>query len=109
MVPVRFVRACRAGHIGDIDWYAFVHGGRTDCRRQLWIDERGTSGDLAEVWVRCECGASGAWAQAAMLQGTGLGQLRRFTTVAGTVHQGGVRRAESPADPHGQQCLLPAS
>ena len=25
------------------------HGGETDCRRQLWIDERGTSGDLAEV------------------------------------------------------------
>ncbi len=26
VVPVRFVRACRAGHIGDIDWYGFVHG-----------------------------------------------------------------------------------
>ncbi|QEG00164.1 hypothetical protein Mal15_42330 [Stieleria maiorica] len=56
VVPVRFVRACRSGHIGDIDWYNFVHGGETDCRRQLWIEERGTSGDLAEVWVRCECG-----------------------------------------------------
>src|SRR5208283_3879184 len=52
VVPVRFVRACRGGHIGDIDWRRFVHGGPTDCRRQLWIDERGTSGDLAEVWVR---------------------------------------------------------
>ncbi len=56
VVPVRFVRACRNGHIGDIDWYSFVHGGNTDCRRQLWIEERGTSGDLAEVYVRCECG-----------------------------------------------------
>lgn len=56
VVPVRFVRACRNGHIGDIDWYSFVHGGNTECRRQLWIDERGTSGDLAEVYVRCECG-----------------------------------------------------
>ena len=26
VVPVRFVRACKNGHIGDIDWYAFVHG-----------------------------------------------------------------------------------
>ena len=26
-------------------------------RRDLWIDERGTSGDLSEVWVRCECKA----------------------------------------------------
>lgn len=56
VVPVRFVRACRNGHIGDIDWYNFVHGGNTECRRQLWIEERGTSGDLAEVYVRCECG-----------------------------------------------------
>lgn len=56
VVPVRFVRACRAGHIGDIDWYNFAHGGDTDCRRQLWIEERGTTGDLGEVWVRCECG-----------------------------------------------------
>ncbi|MFN5741079.1 MAG: hypothetical protein ACK5A1_05795, partial [Planctomyces sp.] len=26
VVPVRFVRACRNGHIGDLDWYEFVHG-----------------------------------------------------------------------------------
>lgn len=56
VVPVRFVRACKNGHIGDLDWYEFVHNGKTDCRRQMWIEERGTSGDLAEVWVRCECG-----------------------------------------------------
>lgn len=59
VVPVRFVRACRAGHIGDIDWYAFVHNGPSNCaaqQRQLFIDERGTSGDLSENWVRCECG-----------------------------------------------------
>jgi hypothetical protein len=59
VVPVRFVRACRYGHIGDINWYYFVHGGENDCaaqRRQLWIDERGTSGDLSEIWIRCECG-----------------------------------------------------
>jgi len=56
VVPVRFVRACRSGHIGDIDWYDFAHQGATDCRRQLWIEERGTTGDLSEVWVRCECG-----------------------------------------------------
>ena len=56
VVSVRFVRACRGGHVGDIDWYSFVHGGPTECRRQLWIEERGTSGDLSEVWIRCECG-----------------------------------------------------
>ena len=45
------------GHIGDIDWFYFVHRGDNACRRDLWIDERGTSGDLSEVWVRCECKA----------------------------------------------------
>ena len=56
-MPVRFVRACRCGHIGDIDWRDFVHGEQNDCMRQLWMDERGTSGDLSEVFVRCECKA----------------------------------------------------
>lgn len=56
VVPVRFVRACRKGHIGDIDWYRLVHRTNPECRRPLWIDERGTSGDLAEVVIRCECG-----------------------------------------------------
>ena len=58
VVPVRFVQACRKGHIDDIDWYAFVHQGQSDCkmaRRALWMDERGTSGDLAEIVIRCEC------------------------------------------------------
>ena len=77
VVPVRFVRACRCGHIGDIDWYTFVHGGQNDCstkHRQLWIDERGTSGDLTEVWIRCECGkAERNMAQAARLQDRALG------------------------------------
>lgn len=55
VVPVRFVRACIHGHIGDIDWHRFVHEKGDDCRRQLWFDERGTSGDLADIFVRCEC------------------------------------------------------
>jgi hypothetical protein len=78
VVPIRFVRACRCGHIGDIDWYSFVHGGQNDCatkHRQLWIDERGTSGDLTEVWIRCECGnAERSMAQAARLQDRALGR-----------------------------------
>lgn len=56
VVPVRFVRACRHGHIGDIDWYAYVHVERGNCRANLWIDDLGTSGDITEVLVRCECG-----------------------------------------------------
>lgn len=73
VVPVRFVRACRCGHIGDINWYDFVHRGPQPCRRPLWIDERGTSGDLSEVWIRCECKAERPMNDAAMMQTGALG------------------------------------
>ena len=53
VVPVRFVRACKHGHIGDIDWYAFVHDDRkSECRRSLWLDELDTSGDISSIQVR---------------------------------------------------------
>jgi hypothetical protein len=71
VVPIRFVRACKRGHIGDIDWFAFVHG-KTECLRQLWIDERGTTGDVSEIWARCECGKERSLV-AAVLQQDALG------------------------------------
>jgi len=74
VVPVRFVRACRNGHLGDLDWYEFVHGGATGWRRQLWVEERGTSGDLSEVWVRCECGKGERSMSAALEQREILGR-----------------------------------
>jgi hypothetical protein len=56
VVATRFVRACPKGHVDDIDWRRFAHGdAENNCRRQLWLDERGTSGDLADLVVRCEC------------------------------------------------------
>lgn len=56
VVATRFVRACPKGHIDDINWHRFVHGSEDQCKRQLWLDELGTSGDLADLAVRCECG-----------------------------------------------------
>ncbi len=56
VVATRFVRACPKGHVDNVDWRRFVHGPEDNCRRQLWLDERGTSGDLADLYVRCECG-----------------------------------------------------
>jgi len=58
VVPVRFVRACPKGHIGDIDWYYYVHQGKRRCLQQLYIEETGTSGDIYEIWIRCQCGLS---------------------------------------------------
>ena len=73
VVPVRFVRACKKGHLGDIDWQAFVHGISGTCQRELWMEERGTSGDLDEVVVTCECGAHRAMSQAARMELRALG------------------------------------
>lgn len=64
VTPVRFVQACLNGHISDIEWFEFTHSGKTPCRRQLWLDEFGTSGDLTDQQVRCDCGAQRALAQA---------------------------------------------
>lgn len=54
VVPVRFVMACPNGHLSDIPWSQIVHGAGVGCGGQLWLDERGTTGDLAELFVRCD-------------------------------------------------------
>jgi hypothetical protein len=85
VVPVRFVQACRNGHISDVDWYVFVHGADDRCRRPLWLDERGTSGDLADITVRCECGKERSLAQATrpFTLGACLGQRPWLGVAAG--------------------------
>lgn len=55
VVPVRFVAACPRGHVEDVDWRIYIHRGVTECTRTLWIEERGTSGDVADVVVGCDC------------------------------------------------------
>lgn len=54
VVPVRFVQGCPNGHISDIDWRKVVHGEGVSCGGLLWLDERGTTGDLTELYLRCE-------------------------------------------------------
>jgi hypothetical protein len=73
VVPVRFVRACRKGHVGDIEWKAFVHGTNSPCPRDLWIEERGTTGDLDEIWITCDCGVDRPMSQAARMELRALG------------------------------------
>jgi len=73
VVPVRFVRACRRGHVGDIDWKSFVHGTHTPCPRQMWVEERGTSGDLDEIWITCDCNVERVMSQAARMELKALG------------------------------------
>ena len=73
VVPTRFVRACKRGHVDDLDWRGFVHGPGLRCRRQLWLDESGTTGDLSDLRVRCECGESRSLYEAADLSANPLG------------------------------------
>jgi hypothetical protein len=57
VVPVRFVCGCPAGHLDDIDWRTFAHRQKgPSCGRRMWLEERGTTGDIAETMVGCECG-----------------------------------------------------
>ena len=76
VVATRFVRACPKGHVDDLDWRCFVHGVEDNCRRQLWLDERGTSGDLADLVVRCECQKSRGLYEAMVIELNPLGTCR---------------------------------
>jgi hypothetical protein len=79
VVATRFVRACPRGHVDDLDWRGFVHPTGDDdasneqCLRQLWLDERGTSGDLIDLVVRCECGKSRGLYEATVPEAHALG------------------------------------
>jgi hypothetical protein len=73
VVATRFVRACPKGHVDDLDWRRFAHVVDTDCRQQLWLDERGTGGDLADLVVRCACGKSRSLYEATQLEMVPLG------------------------------------
>jgi hypothetical protein len=73
VVATRFVRGCPKGHVDDINWYRFVHGPEDNCRRQLWLDELGTSGDLADLAVRCECGKRRGLYEASVIELNPLG------------------------------------
>jgi hypothetical protein len=66
------------GHVDDVDWHGFVHGPGSDCprTRQLWLDERGTSGDLADLVVRCECKKRRGLYEATQIEMVPLGNCR---------------------------------
>lgn len=72
-VPVRFVQACVLGHLSDVDWRGFVHRYRPGCERPIWMEERGSSGDLADVVVGCDCGEERSMAQATRRGAENLG------------------------------------
>jgi hypothetical protein len=63
VVPVRFVQACLNGHISDIDWRGFIHEYKGSCMQPLWLWERGSSGDMVDIFAGCDCKKSRSLAQ----------------------------------------------
>ena len=73
VVATRFVRACPKGHVDDLDWHDFVHGGPSKCLGRLWLDETGATGELANLRVRCSCGKSRSMSEANEISANPLG------------------------------------
>lgn len=55
VTPIRFVAACKKGHIQDIDWPWQIHAGEK-CAEPLWLEEKGTTGDPRNIRIVCGCG-----------------------------------------------------
>jgi hypothetical protein len=51
-VPVRFVAACKNGHLSDFPWVAFAHPDGACDRPELYLTE-GPSGDVSRIIVEC--------------------------------------------------------
>lgn len=83
-VPVRFVSACKLGHVQEFPWIRFVHEMRKKERcaaPTLTLDE-GASGDFSQIRVRCACGESAQLSAATAgmpikCSGSGRGSGRR--------------------------------
>lgn len=59
-VPVRFIMACRNGHLDEVPWIYFLHEGqdRERCNAPRMQLREGKTGDFSEVTVHCACGVS---------------------------------------------------
>lgn len=57
-LSVRFLLACREGHLTDFPWLEFVHQGNVPCRpATLSLREFGASGDASDIIAKCHaCG-----------------------------------------------------
>jgi hypothetical protein len=55
--PVRFLVACREGHLSDFPWIEYVHAGVAPCRpSRLTMREFGAAGDASDIIIQChEC------------------------------------------------------
>ena len=74
VVSVRFVCACKRGHIDDLNWRGFIHSSGSNCQRPLWLEERGTSGDITDTLGVCDCGEERPLYEALGVETSALGR-----------------------------------
>lgn len=65
-LSVRFLLACREGHLTDFPWVNFVHNGNAPCKpATLTFREYGASGDASDIIIKCHsCNAERRMADA---------------------------------------------
>ena len=69
-VPARFLIACAEGHLDDFPWSYFVHRGTEPVgEHTLKLQERGTTGEAANIFVTCSCESSRTMAEAIGMRG----------------------------------------
>ena len=56
VVPIRFLVACKCGHIDDFPWRWFVHGGVAGCSKPMHFRQHGAALQPDNMWIECECG-----------------------------------------------------
>ena len=64
VVPIRFLVACKCGHIDDFPWRWFVHGGVAGCSKPMYFRQHGAALQPDNMWIECECGAKLSMASA---------------------------------------------
>jgi hypothetical protein len=65
-LAVRFLLACREGHLTDFPWVEYVHQQNVPCKpARLTLREFGAAGDASDIIVKClECGVERRMADA---------------------------------------------
>ena len=57
--PIRFVKACSAGHMDEVDWYFLAHAENKTCNHHDSFRWHGGGGSLSHVRIECpKCGNS---------------------------------------------------
>jgi hypothetical protein len=62
--PARFIASCKDGHLDDFPWSWWVHDGDPKCKGKLRLIATGNTSSLAELVVKCSCGATKTMARA---------------------------------------------